>query len=286
MKLTKVTIHDFQCVRNSNPINISQITCLVGKNESGKTALLQAIYRLNPLIAAHDKFDVTDDYPRADVEDYNKAVEAGEIQPTIVTEAHLALSSEEISAIETEFGRGVLTHPEMVLKKGYGNQLIHEIKVREQPAVRAFLAAAQLPAELEKELSAYSDISSLAAACETNKDSSAAEHIARLKSILTRVTNAGGLEEAIYETHLAPRIPKFLYFDEYFLMTGAENIEALVNRVKSKTLRRSDYPLLGLIALARIELDELLNPQRTQWLVNKLEGASNHLSKKVLKYWS
>src|SRR5690606_16778379 len=65
-----------------------------------------------------------------------------------------------------------------------------------------------------------------------------------------------------------------------------ENIDALKQRVKSKTLDPPDYPLLGLIELARINLDELVNPSRTEWLVNKLEGAGNHLSKKVLKYWS
>lgn len=30
----------------------------------------------------------------------------------------------------------------------------------------------------------------------------------------------------------------------------------------------------------------MLNPQRTEELVNELEGASNHLSRQVLKYWS
>jgi hypothetical protein len=49
---------------------------------------------------------------------------------------------------------------------------------------------------------------------------------------------------------------------------------------------KSDYPLLGLLELARISFEEVINPTRTQELVNKLEGASNHLSRKILKYWS
>jgi hypothetical protein len=69
-------------------------------------------------------------------------------------------------------------------------------------------------------------------------------------------------------------------------MKGHENIESLKSRVQSNNLQQPDYPLLGLIELARLKLDELLNPQRTEWLVNKLEGASNHLSNKILKYWS
>jgi hypothetical protein len=44
--------------------------------------------------------------------------------------------------------------------------------------------------------------------------------------------------------------------------------------------------LLGLINLARIKLDDLLNVKRTLELTNTLEGAGNHLTRQILKYWS
>jgi hypothetical protein len=44
--------------------------------------------------------------------------------------------------------------------------------------------------------------------------------------------------------------------------------------------------MLGLIELARLDLDQILAPKRTETLISSLEGASNHLSKQVLKYWS
>ncbi len=70
-------------------------------------------------------------------------------------------------------------------------------------------------------------------------------------------------------------------------MRGCENIEALQNRVNNpSTLKRSDHPLLGLIELASLKLPELVNPSRTRELINQLEGASNHLSNQILKYWS
>jgi hypothetical protein len=77
-----------------------------------------------------------------------------------------------------------------------------------------------------------------------------------------------------------------MYFDEYYQMTGHENIDALMKRKDENKLQKSDYPLLGLLELARITFTEVINPTRTQELVNKLEGASNHLSRKILKYWS
>jgi len=63
MKLKTVRIQKYQNIVNSELVEIDQdITCLVGKNESGKTAFLQALNKLNP----HDDstFDALDQYPR------------------------------------------------------------------------------------------------------------------------------------------------------------------------------------------------------------------------------
>ena len=90
----------------------------------------------------------------------------------------------------------------------------------------------------------------------------------------------------IWSTFLRPHLPKFLYFDEYYQITGQDNIEGLKQRQQTQQLKPSDYPLLGLIARARLDLDKLLNPNRTQALKNKLQGASNYLTKQIMKYWS
>jgi predicted ATP-dependent endonuclease of OLD family len=107
-----------------------------------------------------------------------------------------------------------------------------------------------------------------------------------LKVLLTAIEDAGGLRLYIWNVFLRQTWPKFLYFDEYYQMEGHVNIERLKERQNSKTLKPSDLPMLGLIELARLDLDQLLNPQRTEELVAKLEGASNHLSKQILKFWS
>jgi hypothetical protein len=85
---------------------------------------------------------------------------------------------------------------------------------------------------------------------------------------------------------LSNRVPHFLYFDEYYQMTGCENIEQLIQRRDAKQLRPSDHPLLGLIEAAGLDLPQLLNTMHTQELKNKLEGAGNRLTKRILDYWS
>ena len=82
MEAKKVLITEYQSVLDSGEFEIGDITCLVGKNEAGKTALLQALYRINPIIDNQATYSITDDYPRWDVEDYRLDVEAkkGDIQ--------------------------------------------------------------------------------------------------------------------------------------------------------------------------------------------------------------
>src|SRR6185295_16143336 len=106
MKLARVHVTEFQSVRDSGAFEIGDITCLVGKNESGKTAILQALYRLNPFIDAHGRYSVTDDYPRWDVEDYRLAVEAGRRPPARVARAEFTLGDEDRAAVEAVAGPG------------------------------------------------------------------------------------------------------------------------------------------------------------------------------------
>ena len=52
MKLTKVRIKNYKCIHDSTEFDIADITCLVGKNESGKTAILEALDKFNPFDTA------------------------------------------------------------------------------------------------------------------------------------------------------------------------------------------------------------------------------------------
>ena len=46
--LKRFQVKNFRSIENSNWIPVERVTCFVGRNESGKTALLNAIYKLNP----------------------------------------------------------------------------------------------------------------------------------------------------------------------------------------------------------------------------------------------
>lgn len=283
MKLYKIRVREFRSIRDSEEFIVDGITCLVGKNESGKTALLQALYKLNPVISEDGRYDVTDDYPRKDVEDYRFEVEDGKREPAIVCTALFHLESEDLAIISENVGDNILKSNELEIEKGYENELIFRLNIDEKKAVKAFVNIAQMPADISKKYASVATLDELNELVEGEDKES--EHIARLNKRLAEIKKSGGIDEYIYGL-LSGNIPKFLYFDEYFQMHGHANIDSLKQRQSQNALEDHDRPLLGLIELARLDFDQLLNPQRTQNLKNKLEGAGNHLSKKTLKYWS
>jgi len=315
MKLTEFHVREYKSIQDSNPIPTGDITCLVGKNESGKTSLLKALYKLNPIVPDHGEYDVTDEFPRAEVEDYRQAIENEDRQSATVVEATFQLDNREIAAIEKAFGKGVLQVPQFVISKSYDNTRTVSMKADEAIAGRALISEAGLEDDFssinrkslkdlqtewadlaERKAAAFNaaqaalvnitdpDEKKTAAATATQLQETHASQ--KLRALLPTIIERG-LPLYIWDQFLKPHFPKFLYFDEYYQMDGHVNIQQLKKRqANPATLLDSDHPMLGLIELARLKVDELVEPARTEELISKLEGASNHLSKQILKYWS
>ena len=64
MKLRKIHVTNFRSVDDSGEFDADQVTCLVGKNEAGKSAVLLALAALNPNKATPVTLDRERDYPR------------------------------------------------------------------------------------------------------------------------------------------------------------------------------------------------------------------------------
>ena len=63
MILESARVENFKCIDDSTEFSIRALTALVGKNESGKTALLKALYRVNPILPTEATFQDIE-YPR------------------------------------------------------------------------------------------------------------------------------------------------------------------------------------------------------------------------------
>jgi energy-coupling factor transporter ATP-binding protein EcfA2 len=323
MKLRTVHAKEFRSIWDSNPFQVNKVVCLVGKNEAGKTALLQALYRLNPIVENDSEFDVTYDYPKSEVENYQQDIESGRRQPATVIIAIFALEPAELAAITSEYGTGALARAEVQVSKGYAQDdkkkcvLYVDVPIDEAAIVKNLVQDFDLPDGIKdpaaqnktlRELSEFltnagkraeqavaaaqaaanklTDEPEKAAELEKSKLHAESEQAKALRAKVSELLKHDSLGLHIWRTILKPAFPKFLYFDEYYQMRGHDNIQALKQRKAENKLQPSDHPLLGLIELARIDLDSLLAMTNTQDLKNKLQGASNHLSSQILKYWS
>lgn len=290
MKLTSARVTEFRSVWDSGEFSIGDITCLVGKNEAGKTALLKAMYRINPIVASDANFDVTDDYPRAYVSDYEEEVKESEREAAQVVEVTFSLEEKDTIAARKVFGSDLFTKNELKLSVYYPNPDDEDtstkkftLGVSNEKGISFLINQSELPKVLQAEL--LKQVSSPKNIVDALKEAEATEETKRLLVIFNKIV-ARGLNGYIYDAYIRLRVPKFLYFDEYYQMKGHENLEGLKKRQDSETLEPSDYPMLGLIGLAGIDLEALTEVKRTQELKNKLEGAGNRLSRKVLQYWS
>ena len=285
MKLTKVRITEFQSIQDSTEFEIGDVTCLVGKNEAGKTALLKALYRLNPIVEEDGVFDVTLDYPRRAVSNYDNDVKAGRREAAQVVQATYVLEPEDISAVEEVFGPEWLKDdtPTVTFHKGYSNELtVSGLNVDCEAAMKHLVEAAGLPQPLTAQLLDLEEIDAMVDALAKAEQTEATRE---LMPTLQEISEKN-VSDVVYNRILRGRLPKFLYFDEYYQMKGQGNLDALRQRVNNKTLKEPDHPLLGLIDLAGLDLNELVNPERTEALLANLEAAENQLTQTVLTYWS
>lgn len=284
MKLAKVHITNFRSIQDSNEFHIGDITCLVGKNEAGKTALLKALYRLNPIIASEANFDPVDDYPRSHVTEYQDAVDAGRQRPADAVRATFKFEPDDIVAVRREFGPECLSDefPVVTLSKGYSNRRIFsDLRINENATIRHLVETANLPQQLTADLLEKETKAML----QTLEAAEQIESVQKLTPTIKEMSNLG-ISHVVYNRIIDARIPKFLYFDEYYQMKGQDNIEALQQRVAQDALEESDHPLLGLIELARLDLGQLTDLRRTETLLAKLEAAENQLTQRVLTHWS
>ena len=285
MRIIKVRITEFRSIQDSGEFDIGDVTCLIGKNESGKTAVLQALYRLNPIVESDGSFDVTDDYPRKAVVNYRGDVAADRRKPADVVHATYELERDDITAVEAIFGTSCLNEerPTVILHKGYSNEVrFSELNVDDEAALRHVVNAAGLPQPLTEQLLEHSTADAMVTVLANAEQT---EAVQELLPMLQQISD-GDLPKFIYDRILHDRIPKFLYFDEYYQMKGQDNLGALLQRYRAQSLENPDRPLLGLIDLAGLDISELVRPEKTQALFSNLEAAANQLTQVVLPYWS
>ena len=208
MWLVRARVTNYKSIDDSGWVSMDNVTSLVGKNESGKTAFLQALRRLNPVSESDTTFDLKD-YPRKGYVRYKRTHKDA---PATVVRCEFELSDEEIAGIEVSYGPDVLRSRRVIAAKGYDNQLRWEMEVDDYALVQNVVRNAELPNEIATLAESMATVEELEEALK-----SIPERSTTVDTILTDISVRfnKGAEQQIMDGHLSRLMPKFVYFDDY-----------------------------------------------------------------------
>lgn len=279
MKLVRARVTDFKSIDDSGWVDIDVVTSMVGKNESGKTAFLGALKRLNP-VDGDQEFELKD-FPR---KGYVKYRRRHEDNPATVVEAIMTLSGAESKKVAAQIGDGVILSEEINVSKNYKNELIWDFELDEAAMARHLLDAAELPPEI---------------ANHAGNANSVKELLRTLEALDVKPVSVGRLITSIYEQFsertpkdvvediLYSMMPKFVYFDEYSTMHGRISIQDMLKRVEAgEDISESDHTFMSLLALVGADLEDLQNQTNYEYMKAELESASISISDEMFEYWA
>ncbi len=297
MKLRTFRVRDFRSVRDSGEIEVEAgQTCLVGKNESGKTALLQALYRTNPVVEEHARYDPVTEYPKDDAADYVESIEDGTGDDALVVECNYVLEDWEAARVEESFGPEVLLSRQLTHRtyynrpgdsEGAGAPQDFEMELDDEKAKAFLVGQFGLDQErregMSKAAASWGGLNDVVATLGVESEAGTEATLV----VQAVAGNTDGLVGYVVEELLWPSAPKFMYFDEYYQIRGGENLQQLIAREKNGSqLQDSDYPLLGFIRLAGTEPEKLMNARTTEDLRNRLGSAGRRITRQIVNYWS
>lgn len=286
MRLVSARVRKFRNIIDSGEVEIHQtVTCLVGKNESGKTAFLDALYRLNP-IRPNVKFSVPDHYPAwLEKRERLRGEVLEEVKPITAT---FALDKADEDALAEQFGKRVIGSGTIVLSRSYDDKLWYTISVSEPAFVAHVVEHMEWPRGTKTEAKRARSVDDLRQYSQKLR-SQATEGDGRkelaqaIENELSAQLKGKSLDEAVWE-FLKPRIPGFLYFAEYSKLPYSVPIQKLLSTDPSQ-LNDDELTARALLKLAAAEDEYLVNPDYER-RKRELENVANALTQDVLRYWS
>ncbi|RUV24388.1 AAA family ATPase, partial [Mesorhizobium sp. M5C.F.Ca.IN.020.32.2.1] len=150
MELKTIRIQNFRSVEDSGDFTVEHLTCLVGKNEAGKTAILQALAGLNPHPATPFQYDIERDYPKRFLARYG---ERHKDREAIVATTTWEIDDAQKALITAEFGSDAVTGNRVTITRSYNSEGVHwSVPVNVKIAIDYLIAHATFSAPEKSQL--------------------------------------------------------------------------------------------------------------------------------------
>lgn len=285
MKLTKVTIHKYKSFLTEQTYEVeSQITRIVGKNESGKTALLEALAKSNYFEDNADfQFNKDLDYPRSEL------IKAKHENPAVLT-CEYELSDEDVESVEEDFGKGIISKQTFSLNSYYNNThtttgVTVDFDVFKDWLITSFDVGDQ-GKELLRAAASFSDLENVVSENDTTPG------MKEIQTELNKIKKGAGkwknpLEGYIYLTYISPAVPKLWYFSDYFSLPCRINLNEFSAGTPTGSMSSEEFKIAkALFELSGLQVSDIQSEANFEAFKAQLEATSNSMTDDMFEYWT
>ena len=286
--LTKAHVFKYKSIEDSSPVEIGKdVTVLVGKNESGKTAFLEALDKALSLEDA--KFNFVFDYPRKDYVRYRPQHDAKSYAQVVELTFRIEKGLAEKINKEVFHGTQVVEPGHTFTRTtNYGNESFIGLIVDNAAAIAVLRKPFEGIEHTDEVFAGAQSLEDVLTKIEAEKlpaDSTLAVFAKEWRARTPKTPNWNLIAGYVWNSYLSGSLPRFLYFDDYRLLEGKLNLESLNQRKTNNQLTDADRTALGLFELAGIDLKELMSEEGYENSKAKLEAIGLTITQQVFEYW-
>lgn len=293
MQLEAVTVKLYRNFVDEQRIKVEpDVTCLVGKNESGKTTILKALHRLKPANGDDTAFDLTTEYPRWRLAADRRANSS--LSGTDPITAEFSLSDADRAALADTYEVNIPKDTVCWAARDYAD--VHSCWLECSVASAAAVAASNVNLDDEElgQLATENSIPDVLAAAKSRAKehkelgdtakakvlTSFAGEIEKFKVLVSPDEATEEQSEAVWKL-----VPKFFYFSNYDTLPGETNLTKLANKIEGgEALSSRERTVISLLAHAGEKPSDFLDDNYDSRKA-ELQSASIDLSRRVFKYW-
>lgn len=320
MQIVSFRVRKYRHIQDSGEVELNDnLTCIVGKNQSGKTALLRALHKFNP----HQKepYDIKREWPRGErrKKDPNRVIcevkfklneeekkHLAEYTPDPITTDIVVVTKDYEGNFEIEFPEQKDLFPDRLHPNDvdelcgklptYNDQIGDEFRESAKNCIAEVVRLTREGRYTELKDNQNQHRNALQTVRSPNNQQPQHQHEEQflssytdmLSQICSKVDKIPTMHRKAHE-YIVSRIPTFIYMDDYREFQGT----ALLDQVKARRKNPSheDETFLVILKLAGLDLDDLIQKGSSNVLEDKherqldLEDGALSLTRDVAGRW-
>lgn len=320
MKLKRFCVHNFRNIVDSGWIEIEDIIALVGKNESGKTSLLQALWKFNPY--KEHPYSLNREWPRGRRKERSleqvvveTEFEFNDEEKAKLAEIHESAASITGVRIKKNY-KGTFTYTFLptqpaeshdikwvvsVIKEKIGElpvEATDHFKKQYVPALEQFIQdvrenggsayAVEQAETFKSKFSSFHHPNNPANNPQFQADQKAIATLNEaLDTAVSELKTEPPLRRAIDTAH--EWLPTFIYMDDYRIFAGSAHLDEVQQRFSKNQPKDEDYTIRLIMEQAGLDLDEEVEKGKAQDREQRMldmNDASLTLTNEIAHRWS